>query len=107
VKTAPEHGAATHLLQDLIVDSALARSGSKLTSGGLRQALATPVAENEVFRAFAWEHIWDSLDNVLNNPNILNARLRKVFGDLDEVLIKIDEEWAALFAELAKKRVPQ
>jgi hypothetical protein len=103
VQTEASHGAATHLLQDLVVDNALSRSGSSMTSGRLRAALAEPAAEREALRAAGWEHVWDSLDNVLNNPNILNARLRKVFGDLDKVLIKIDAAWAARYAKLAKK----
>jgi hypothetical protein len=107
VQTAPEHGAASHLLQDLIVDNALSRAGSRMNSVQLRAALATPPAESELLRAFAWEKIWDPLDNVLNNPGVLNTRLRQVFGDLDKVLIKIDAAWAARYAEVAKKAAAQ
>ncbi|WP_203822792.1 hypothetical protein [Paractinoplanes ferrugineus] len=105
VKTAPEHGAATHLLQDLVVDRALARSGSQLTGRALRQALAPAAGEKDIPRAFAWDHIWDAFGDVVNNPNFLNARLGQIFGDLDAVLVHIDEAWAAKFGKLLGKKV--
>jgi hypothetical protein len=98
VATEPGHGAVTHLLQDLIVDGALERAGIRLTAGDLRRAMAPAEGAGTLPNAYAWEHIFDPLGNVINNPNILNSRLQKVFGDLDAVLIQIDEAWAARFA---------
>jgi hypothetical protein len=107
-KTAPEHGAATHLLQDLVVDRALAQSGSRLSARALRQALAPAAGEKDIPRAFAWDHIWDAFGDVVNNPNFLNARLGQIFGDLDQVLIKIDKAWEARYLKLlAKKPKPE
>ncbi len=77
------HGQMTHLLQDLIVDRALARAGSPLTSREFRQALqgilpagggSTPVGKDLFIR------LYDNVDDFLNAPENLTASLRKVAG---------------------------
>jgi hypothetical protein len=77
------HGQMTHLLQDLIVDRALARAGSPLTSRQFRQTLQGVVAptgapENLGQRLFI--RLYDNDKAYPNAPETLTAALRKVAG---------------------------
>jgi hypothetical protein len=78
-----EHGQMTHLLQDLIVDRALARAGSPLTSREFRQALKGIVAPSGGTTTLGKDlfiRLYDNSDGFLNAPENLTSALRKVPG---------------------------
>ncbi|WP_189330748.1 hypothetical protein [Actinoplanes ianthinogenes] len=107
------HGASTHLLQELIVDRALAMHGLDLTATDLRRRLPgipgspSQVAglETKPSGQWIWEEVWDILKREPSNPNYLNPVLRPFTGDLDAPLTAVDPDWAARRAELLEKGV--
>jgi hypothetical protein len=99
------HGAFTHLLQDLVVDRALARAGANLRSTGFRELLGQAegtVVEAEGFATtanttfiknakefetdmktgdYVWRFTYDILqDGHINKPEDLKVRMQLVLG---------------------------
>lgn len=85
-----EHGAATHLIQDLVVDKALTAAGIAMTAPALRRRLSETL----------WTVMYDQMTqatidgvltrDIINDPNKLYPALLQLTGDLDAVLKRGD-----------------
>lgn len=90
-----DHGAMTHVLQDLVVNKAFKAAGLSTTSAGFRGMLEAckGYVDNQTFEPFdapkryrtktgqaVWEEIYDQTDEGLNRPESLRPILRDLFG---------------------------
>jgi hypothetical protein len=74
----PGHGASTHMMQDLLVDRALARSGSGLRADQLRAMFQGAVGnEGRAIGNDIWIEFFDSLQGGLNQPEVVYPVLRE------------------------------
>jgi hypothetical protein len=98
---APDHGKTAHLIQDLVVDAALARAGAPMRSEQFRQLLGRADASARAARGEArtensprglGQQIWENLLNdridepqgkVLHRPETLSPTMRILFPDLE------------------------
>jgi hypothetical protein len=106
------HGAATHLLQDLVVDRKLAAEGLSMSSTDLRRRLpgipgdltftAGSAPGTKPSGQWIWEGLWDDLEVEPSNPNHLNPLLRPLIEDIDAPLATIDPRWQQKLDELVK-----
>jgi hypothetical protein len=77
----PEHGAATHMVQDLAVDRALAGTG--VTAHQFRALLGGAVdAEGAVIGNDLWIELFDSFQGGINQPEVVYPVLRDSLGSL-------------------------
>ena len=89
VPGASEHGATTHLIQDLVVDKAMQKIG--WSAARLRQSITGSI----------WESLYDQMAGYegtteqMNDPNRVWPVLREIVGDLDRALAGVNSAWHA------------
>ena len=89
VPGASEHGATTHLIQDLVVDKAMQKIG--WSAARLRQSITGSI----------WESLYDQMAGFegtteqMNDPNRVWPVLREIVGDLDRALAGVNSAWHA------------
>ena len=86
------HGAVTHMVQDLMIDKALARAGEKVTASEFRQLLgrlqeqSRELSPGEMVHTGdkLWRAIYDAIGEAgaLNEPETLSAVLRERLPEL-------------------------
>lgn len=78
-----EHGAITHFVQDLAVDSVLAEAG--ITSPQYRALLGGTVAaegRSTIPGALLWEALYDAQTGRMNQPEVIYAVIRSILADM-------------------------
>lgn len=76
VVISPDHGAVTHMVQDLAVDNVLFEAG--VTSEQYRAMLANAIApDGSVVGNDLWIEMFDSFQNRVNQPEIMYPAMRK------------------------------
>lgn len=77
-----EHGAHTHLMQDRVVDRALARQG--ISSARLRSLFAgAEGAEGEQIGRDLWEGLYDSQLQDINTPEVVYPVMKRALGGIE------------------------